>query len=328
MAMTMEPGVQDFMTRPRHVPVLMRDVANMLARPNAVLIDGTVGDGGHAAALLQASGTGARLLGLDLDAEGLARTEDFLRPFGERTHLVHDTFARVADVAAREGFAEPTGILFDLGMSTHHLGVERGFSFKNLGSLDMRFDASGTVSLPEPEMPALRRLAQQIPSYTAADVLASLRKDDLAELLSQYGGERHADRIADAVATARRRVPIVAVPELVHLVVRALPPRARHGRIHAATKTFQALPMAVNRELESLRDGIHGALSLLAPGGRLAIITFHSGEDRLVKQLFRDAAREDRFILLTKHPVRPSTAETRNNRWSRSAHLRVVERHT
>lgn len=300
-------------------------MVSALARPAAVLIDGTLGDGGHAAALLRESGDDARLLGLDLDRAGLARAEVALAPFGQRVRLVHDTFAHIEAVARREGFSSPTGILFDLGMSTHHLGVERGFSFHNRGALDMRYDTHNVVALPEPEFPALRRLAARVPSYTAAHVLQALTGDELADLLRQYGDERHASRIAAAVVASRRRTPIVAVPALVQLIVRALPSRARHGRLHAATRTFQALRIAVNREVESLREGIRGALTLLSSGGRLAIISFHSGEDRLVKSTFRAAAASGAAVLLTKHTIRPAWQEQQENLWGRSARLRVIE---
>ncbi len=309
-----------------HVPVLIEEVVSFLARPNAVLVDGTLGDGGHARALLDVSPGESRLLGLDLDQDALAYARSRLAPCGDRVQLVHETFAHVAKVATREGLPPATGILFDLGMSTRHLGVERGFSFHNLGTLDMRFDASGTIPLPEPEHPGLRVLARRNPAYTAADVLAGLRAEELAELFRTYGGEHHALRIGAAIVRARSRAVVRTVPELVHVIVRALPPPARHGRIHAATRVFQALRIAVNREQETLREGLAGALSLLAPGGRLAVISFHSGEDRLVKQWFRDAAHTTRARLLTKHPIRPTPDEIQRNPWSRSAKLRVLER--
>lgn len=290
-----------------------------------MLIDATLGDGGHAVALLRASGEEARLLGIDLDQESVLRAAEALTSFARQVQVVHDTFAHIREVATRRGFKEPTGVLFDLGMATRHLGVERGFSFKNLGTLDMRFDGTGTVRLPEPDQPALRRLAQRKPSYTAADILATLRGEELAAILAEYGEERYAERIAEAIVTVRRRTPVSTVPELVHLIVRALPPSARHRRIHAATKTFQALRIAVNREFESLRDGLQGAFTLLPPAGRLAIVSFHSGEDRLVKSLFREVVNGGHYRLLAKHPLRPSRAELEANPWSRSARLRVIE---
>lgn len=313
--------------RPRHIPVLEEAIVGFLARPHAVLIDATIGDGGHAAALLRASGNKARLLGIDLDRESVVRASETLRPFTGQVQVVHDTFAHLQRVATRMHITEPTGILFDLGMATHHLGVERGFSFKNLGTLDMRFDVTGTIQLPDPDMPALQRLAHRKPSYTAADILAHLRQEELAAVLMEYGEERHAERIADAIVSARKRALVTAVPELVQLVVRALPPAARHRRIHAATKTFQALRIAVNRELESLREGLRGAVALLTSGGRLAVVSFHSGEDRIVKIFFREQAAHGAYRLLTKHPVQPSAAERKANPWSRSARLRVIERH-
>ncbi len=311
---------------PLHAAVLREDVVSALARPSALLIDGTVGDGGHAAALLEASGATAQLLGFDLDRRSLQRAGDRLAGFGPRARLVHDTFANIAPTARREGFVPATGILFDLGMSSLHLGVERGFSFHSTGSLDMRFDADGAVALPRPEQRALRALADRAPSYTAADVVATLRADELADVFRLYGDERHAERIADAIVRTRRAHPLRTAPELVETVVTALPQRARHGRIHAATRVFQALRIAVNRELESLQHGIAGALVSLALGGRLAVIAFHSGEDRMVKTMFRKAAAGGAYRILTKHTIRPTEEERLGNPRSRSARLRIIER--
>lgn len=308
----------------RHTPVLREEILHFLSRPGAVLVDATVGDGGHAVALLRASGSASRLLGIDLDPNVLAVARTVLVPFGERTTLVHGTFADVARIAAAEGFPRPDGVLFDLGLHSAQLDTQRGFAFRSASALDMRFDPTGTVALPAPEHAALRRLAETHGAYTAADVLRMLPEAALAELLLQYGDERFAGRIASALVTARRRAPIRTTDELVLTVVRALPPRARHGRIHAATRTFQALRMAVNREVESLRAGLHGALGLVAPGGHIAVIAYHSGEDRIVKYAFREAAASGQASLLTKTPITPSATECAVNPRSRSAKLRVL----
>lgn len=309
----------------RHAPVLREEILHFLARPDAVLVDATVGDGAHAAALLRASGPGSRLLGIDLDQGVLAVARNTLAQFGERTRLVHGTFADVARIAAAEGFPRPDGVLFDLGLHSAQLDAERGFAFRSASALDMRFDPTGTIALPMPEHQGLRRLAETRGAYTAADVLRALPEAALAELLLRYGDERFAGRIASALVTARRRTPIRTTNELVLTVVRALPPRARHGRIHAATRTFQALRMAVNREGESLRAGLRGALGLVAPTGRVAVIAYHSGEDRIVKYAFREAAARGEARLLTKTPTTPSATERAANPRSRSAKLRVLE---
>lgn len=306
------------------------------ARPGAVLVDAAVGDGGHAAALLTASEPDGRLLGIDLDPGALAVARTTLAPFGERVKLVQGTFADIARSATAEGFGEPTGVLFDLGLRHGQLAADRGFAFRGASALDMRFDPTGTIALPEPTHPALRRLARERGAYTAAEVLRFLSTEALADILRTYGDERFARRIANAIVATRARTPIHTTNALVSVVIRALPPRARHGRTHAATRTFQALRIAVNREWESLEAGVRGTLRILAPEGRVAVIAYHSGEDRIVKRLFREAAEPRRvhgtaaatgaFALVTPHPRTPSSTERAANPRSRSAKLRVLTR--
>lgn len=265
---TSKEGHGSRLARERHVPVLTEEIVGALARPDGQFIDTTIGDGGHADALLKASGPTAQLLGLDLDPESIRRAGVALASYGSRVRLIHASYVRLRDLAEETGFSRPTGILFDLGMATHHLAVERGFSFHNQGTLDMRFDPTGTVELPAPELVSLQGLRRMHPAYTAADILTTFRADQIAEILERYGDERHAERIADAIVSERRTAPIVTAPDLVRVVVRSLPPALRHRKAHAATKTFQALRIAVNREWESIRLGISQALALLPAGGR------------------------------------------------------------
>lgn len=311
-----------------HRPVLREEVVDFLAGPAARLIDATVGDGGHASALLAASGPDGRLLGIDLDPDALDVASRALGQFGERARVLHGSFAEIDQLARAAGFEAVTGILFDLGLRSAQIDAPRGFSFRSDAPLDMRFDPTGRVALPLPEHPALRRLAREQGAYRAADVLRRLSESELADLFSTYADEPHAGRIARSIVTARRRQPIGTAGDLARLVVASLPPTARHRRAHAATRVFQALRIAVNREFESLRAGIRGALELLAPHGRLAVIAYHSGEDRIVKRLFREAAAAGAWSLLTKHPLVPSAAERATNPRSRSAKLRVLERHS
>lgn len=296
-----------------------------LARPGGTFIDGTIGDGGHAAALLIASGAESRLFGLDLDPVAVHAAQEFLAPFGDRVRLQQGTFADLKRHARAAGWTAASGILLDLGLRTGHLDATRGFSFHSEASLDMRFDATGTMALPEPHLPALRRLAHQKPAYTAADILMRLSTAELADVFRTYSDERFGKRIADAIVTARRRSPITNTSELKHLIIRALPPAARHGRIHAATRVFQALRIAVNREFESLEHGLNDALELLDHGGRLAVLSYHSGEDRIVKQRFRVAHATGTFTILTKHTLRATLHEQTLNPRSRSTKLRVIE---
>ncbi len=312
--------------REQHVPVFLDEILSFLARPGVILVDGTLGDGGHSKAILDASGPNARILALDLDSESIERARRNLTDYKQQVVIVKETFGHLKQAIEKENYPKPNGILFDLGMSTNHLQVERGFSFQNVGPLDMRFDATGTIALPEPEMPALKKIAARYGSYKASDILNHLYENEIADILTQFGEERFADRIAQGIVRERKNSPIENVQDLVRIIVRSYPATARHGRIHVATRTFQALRIAVNREYETLQMGIEQSLEVLAPGGRLAIISFHSGEDRIVKKAFRAISSTGEFILLNKHALKPSFAETQANAWSRSARLRVIER--
>ncbi len=309
----------------RHIPVFRAEVVSALARPAAILIDATIGDGGHAASLLAASGPKARLLGVDLDPAALHEAGHVLEAYGDRVRLVHGTFADIQRIAEEAGFGDATGIVFDLGLRSSLLDQDRGFSFRGSSRLDMRFDSRGQIRLPEPSHSGLRRLARQRGNYTAAEVLRFLSAKDLGDLLRQYGDEHAARKISEGIVTTRRERDIASTSDLVSVVIRSLPPRARHGRIHAATKTFQALRIAVNREFESLEIGLRGALSLLGAGGRLAVSAYHSGEDRIVKRVFREAVSSGHFAHMTKRPLTPTDREQQENPRGRSAKLRILE---
>lgn len=309
-----------------HQPIFLQEILSHLVQPTARYVDGTLGDGGHAKALLAASDSNSKLIGIDLDTEGQARAKQELVQFEDRVQVAHNTFANIDEVINGAGWENVTGILFDLGMSTHHLQAERGFSFKNQGALDMRFDPTGTIALPEPTAIYLKRIARKIPNYSAKDLLNNLHEDELADLIAGYGEEAFAERIAAGIVLERRNGDIDSVPQLTQIILRAYPGSKRHGRIHIATKTFQALRIAVNREYETLQIAIKKSLEILADDGRLAIISFHSGEDRIVKQMFRKAAESENFTLLTKHPIKPTFQEVRSNAWSRSAKLRVIQK--
>jgi len=291
-----------------HEPVLYDSVMDALSpHPGGSYIDGTVGGGGHARGILQLSSPDGRLLGLDLDVQALQLARIALADYGTRVTLVQGSFANLREIAHEYGFELVDGILLDLGLSTMQLSApERGFSFQLDGPLDMRFDLSADT--------------------TAADLVNTLPEDELAEILYRYGEERMSRRIARAIVRAR---PLRTTAELADLVSRVV---RRRGRIHPATRTFQALRIAVNNELEALSQGLAQAVNILAPGGRLAVIAFHSLEDRIVKNYFRQESRGDdsghgpRLRLLTKKPIRPSRAEQERNPRSRSARLRVVER--
>ncbi len=284
---------------PAHVSVLFQEVIDYLApRAGGRYIDATVGAGGHAAGILQASLPTSRLLGLDADPAALVIAAQNLAAFGERVTLVHSNFERLREVAAANGFLPADGIVLDLGLSSMQLAdAARGFSFQSDGALDMRFN---------PDEPA-----------TAADLVNSLDEKELADLIFEYGEERASRRIARAIVDAR---PIETAAQLAQVIERAV---GRHGRIHPATRTFQALRIAVNREIDVLKNVLPQIVETLAPRGRVAIISFHSLEDRVVKNFFRES--QD-LRVLTKHPLQPTRAETLANPRSRSAKLRVAER--
>jgi 16S rRNA (cytosine1402-N4)-methyltransferase len=286
-----------------HVPVLLEPALEMLGvRPGGFYVDGTVGLGGHAVEVLRRSAPSGRLLGLDRDAETLARARERLAPFGDRARLVHADWRTLPD---RLGDERPDGVLLDLGVSSLQLDTpERGFSFRADGPLDMRMDRSAGL--------------------TAADLVNRLPERELADLIYRYGEERASRRIARAIVRARQKAHLRTTGELA-AVVRAAAGRARKPGRDPATLTFQALRIHVNRELEGLADALEAIAHRLAAGGRLVVIAFHSLEDREVKNALRDLARGE-FTLLTRKPVRPADEETARNPRARSARLRALAR--
>lgn len=293
-----------------HIPVLLSEVLQWLVpSPGGRYLDCTVGLGGHADAILEQAGPDSTLLGLDRDEEALVMSRERLRRWGARTHLMHAHYRNLAEQAERFGGNRFDGILFDLGTSSMQLDTaSRGFSFQADGPLDMRMDRTQL--------------------QTAADLVNELPEDELADVLYRFGEERHSRRIARAIARERKEHPLLTTSQLVEVVRRAVPRAYRHGRIHCATRTFQALRIAVNRELDHLGDALRQAAAWLAPGGRLCVIAFHSLEDRIVKQTLRELATGEAPLLsiLTKKPVTATEAESATNPRAQSAKLRVAER--
>lgn len=287
-----------------HRPVLLHEVLELIGpRPDGVYVDATVGAGGHAEAILEASSPSGRLLGLDRDHAALATTRKRLEAFGDRLRLRHGTFSELAVHLDEEGLETVDGIVADLGLSSMQLADgERGFAFSQDGPLDMRFDrTTGT---------------------TAAELVNHLDERELADLLFHFGGERRSRAIARRLVSRR---PLATTSDLRRAVHSVLGP-GRRGGIDAATRTFQALRIAVNRELESLEAFLEVATERLAGGGRLVVISYHSLEDRAVKLAFRDKAKSERFRVLTRKPLRATETERSTNRRARSAKLRALER--
>jgi 16S rRNA (cytosine1402-N4)-methyltransferase len=302
----------------RHEPVLAAEViAYLMVRPGGTYLDGTVGGGGHAARILEAGNPNARLLGLDRDPEAIARAARRLHAFGTRATLRHGSFAELEDLADGAGFGRFDGVLLDLGISSDQLSDSaRGLSFAVDGPLDMRLDPGSEV--------------------TAAELVNGMTESELADLLFAFGEEPRSRRIARAIVHAR---PIASTTALAAVVARGS--GYRGGRTHPATRTFQALRIAVNEELATLRTGLAAVERRLAPGGRAAVISFHSLEDRIVKETFRQSARGctcppglpacvcgrlPTLRVITRRPVTPGPAELAANPRSRSAKLRVAER--
>lgn len=305
----------------RHIPALVKETVALLApERGGTFVDCTLGLGGHAAALLEA-GPEIRLIGIDRDQQALAMAAERLRPYGDRVHLVQGEFAELTELLERDGVQKVDGILADLGVSSLQLETaSRGFSFRLEGPLDMRMGAG---------------------KLTAADVVNDYAEGKLEEIFRAYGEERQARRIARAVAESREEKPIESTTQLQEIVARA----KRYGssyqkrRIDPATRVFQAIRIEVNRELAGLDQLLDQAVRLLRDNGRLVVISYHSLEDRKVKNRFRDLARgeidqitgrprsETQVIeVLTKRPLRPGDEEMAMNPRARSARLRAARR--
>ncbi len=283
-----------------HEPVMVDEVLRFLEPgPGKLIVDATVGTGGHAEAILE---RGAELVGIDRDPYALEVARERLSRFGERCCLVQGNFRHLEEILREQGIDEVDGVLFDLGMSSFQLDdPERGFSFSVEGPLDMRMDPSQ--------------------SLTAHEIVNRWPERKIAEILREYGEERYAKRIARAIVRSR---PIETTTQLARIVARCYPPG--YHRIHPATRTFQALRIAVNDELDALREGLTAAIRCLRPGGVVVVISFHSLEDRIVKHTFRQRWIADEVEILTKKPITPRPEEVKENPKARSAKLRAARK--
>ena len=289
-----------------HVPVLLAEVIEQLApRPGQVILDGTAGGGGHATALLDRLRPGGRLILLDRDREALERLMARIGRSADVRYF-HANFRDFDEALAQAGEERVDGALLDLGVSSLQLAdPDRGFSFDRPGPLDMRFDRGDRLTA--------RRIVDRWPA------------ERLADIFSRYGDQPFARRIAAAIVRARQAGPILRTDQLAEIVRSALPPAARRRRIHPATRVFQAIRIAVNAELESLEGFFDKVFDHLKPGGRVVVISFHSGEDRIVKTRLSQAAAAGRARLPVAKPIVPTPAEVEANPRSRSARMRVAE---
>ncbi len=283
-----------------HIPVLLDEVVQNLIRPEyRLFVDATVGGGGHTYSILTAY-PNLRAYALDQDDAAIAAAGERLEPFEGRVTLKRANFNALKQILGDDGIDAVDAVLFDLGISTLQLEGERGFSFKDTDALDMRMD--------------------ERQERTALRVVNSYTLEALKRIIAEYGEEWKAAPIARAIVTERKKAPIKTARQLADIVARVV---RRSGRVHPATKTFQAIRMEVNQELENLKAGLADAIDLVAPGGRIGVISFHSLEDRMVKSIFKTTAQ---LAVLTKKPIRPGRPEIVRNSRSRSAKLRIAEK--
>ena len=300
----------------RHIPVLVEEVVSLLTcGPYQTFVDATLGGGGHALEILRRTEPGGIVIGMDWDEDAIHVARETLRPFGDRVRFIRQNFVHLPEVLQSLRLEGVDGILVDLGLSSLQLeDAQRGFSLKSDGPLDMRMD---------------QRLED-----TAADLVSRFSQEELARVLWEYGEERWSRKIARAIVEERQKVPIRTTAALRRIIARAIPLRFHSRRIDPATKTFQALRICTNHELENLKEMLETGWKALKRGGRMCVISFHSLEDRMVKETFRNLGRgreekgESGTVLrvITKKPITPSEDERKRNPRSRSAKMRCAER--
>ena len=307
----------------RHKSVLLQEsIDSLMIRPDGIYADGTLGGGGHASEVAARLTEGGRLIGIDQDADAIAAATERLKPFGDRVTIVRDNYVNMKHVLADLGIEAVDGICLDLGVSSYQLDTaERGFSYMEDAPLDMRMDRRG--------------------DRTAADLVNECSEQELFRIIRDYGEDRFAKNIAKHIVKARERKAIRTTGELADIIRGAIPMKIQVTGGHPAMRTFQALRIALNGELQVLEDSIDEMIGLLKPGGRICIITFHSLEDRIVKNGFRRnespctcppgfpvcvCGKKSRGMVITKKPILPTEEETEENPRSRSAKLRIFER--
>lgn len=292
----------------QHIPVMPAEVQGAFdLKPGAVVVDGTLGLGGHAAMMAARIGAQGHLIGIDQDVRAIELARQRLKDFKGRLDIVKSNFSKLDQVLEGLGVQRVDAVLLDLGVSSLQLDdPARGFSFRADGPLDMRMDGDAPT--------------------TAEELVNEFSEKELADLIFHYGEERFSKRIARRIVAVRAGQRIRTTEELADIVLRSLPRGYQRDKLHPATRTFQALRIAVNRELEVLEEALGKAFAYLKPGGRIAVIAFHSLEDRIVKDKFRAIADQGLALRLTKKPLRPTEAEAADNPRSRSAKLRALER--
>ncbi len=293
-----------------HIPVMLREVIDYLnPGPGKIIVDATLGTGGHSFEILKRITPGGKLIGIDRDEDSLAICRKRLSEFSSSCEFVHGNFVDLDQILEKLGIDKIDGIVFDLGISTYQLkDPERGFSFQQEGPLDMRLDKSSYIS--------------------AYDLVNNLNESEISNMLWSFGEERWHNRIARILVEERRNQPISTTSQLAALVMRAIPYRYRKGyyRIHPATRTFQAVRIAVNRELEILETAVKKAVAILGKKAKICVISFHSLEDRVIKHTFRALKADGLIDIVTAKPLTPAPSEVIANPSSRSSKFRVAER--
>jgi len=292
-----------------HIPVLQKEVIRYLdPQPNENFIDCTIGEGGHSFAILEKTAPKGKVLGIDWSPELIRKLKSNIKKSKERLILVCDNFANLKKIVKEYNFQQIKGILFDLGMSIWHLEKSgRGFSFQREEPLDMRYN-------PEQER------------LTVQEIVNSWQEKEIEKILREYGEERFAKRIAKEIIKERRKKEIKTTFQLIRIIKKAVPVWYQKRRIHFATRTFQALRIAVNDELNNLKKALCQSLEILKPEGKIAVISFHSLEDRIVKNFFKEKSKEKLLKILTKKPIVPTKEELEINPRARSAKLRISQK--
>ncbi len=291
-----------------HIPVLLNEVVKYLdPKPGQKFIDATINGGGHAKKILERILPGGRLLGIEIDPRIYRKALSLFKEERRKNYItiIRDSYARLGDIAQKTNFTGADGILFDLGMSSWHIEESgKGFSFAKPEPLDMRFYGCG---------------------ITAADVLNSYKLENLQYIIREYGGEKFAGNISKEIVNFRKNKPFENTFELVGAIKKSVPSWYLNRRVHFATKTFQALRIEVNQELKNIQKGLEEAVGIVKPGGKVAVISFHSLEDKIVKNQFRSWGKEGKGMIITKNPVKPTPQEVKENPRSRSSKLRVFK---
>jgi 16S rRNA (cytosine1402-N4)-methyltransferase len=312
-------------SRITHVSVLQKEILEIFdPKPNQNFIDCTIGEGGHALAILEKTAPEGKILGIDWDQEMIKSLKSKVETLklSKRLILVNDSFANLKKIVEKENFKDVDGILLDLGLSSWHLEKSgRGFSFQKDEPLDMRYQ--GRYFLRSYTLPARGETKENL---TAEKILNEWPEKEIEKILREYGQERFAKKISKKIFEERKIKPIRTTFQLVEIIKRATPSWYRHKKIHFATRTFQALRIAVNDELENLKKVLPQAIEILKKNGKLVVISFHSLEDRIVKNFFKENSKKGLCKIMTKKPMRPSDEEIKINPRSRSAKLRTIKK--